>query len=200
MINDLSIKLVNVTADDNKFSIQFVAATLGDMSVMCYLLSLILIGKQTKFGPLDAKSIIEEFQEAYLRTFQKFPTISQWDMAFTIEVDYKEKKQSFQCDFVPEERNMDVELLCVNSDHMGMRIDFHARNEEQLENACYFIYLVLKGKGANQGYAYVNTIFQQFKEAFLEYKKQDIRYTIDNVSFLYGVLYHNGDQRFICYT
>lgn len=226
MINDLSITLVNCKAENNKFSIDFIAGTQEDAQVMCYLLSLILAGKNTQFGPLDAKSLMQEFQEDYYKLKNLHPSIDQWKMVFSIEVDYASKTQRHFCKFRDQvSENMNVELLCIQSDHVGMRIDFHAAEtladiasvasetdetkqrqaieisrQEQLKNGCFFIYMVLRGKGANQGHAYVNTIYEQFLETFMKQKQQNVLTSIKDVSFLYGVMYENSDQRFICYT
>jgi len=170
------------------------------MQVMCYLLSLILLGKNTTFGALDSKAIMEEFQESYYKTKRQFPSIQQWKMAFSIEVDYLAKKQNYYCTFIPEEQNMDVEILCVQSDHGGFRLDFHASYEAQLENACYFIYMSLRGKGAYQGEKHVHEIQEQFKQAFTEQKCQNVLATLDDVSFMYAILYETGEQKFVCYT
>lgn len=200
LINDLSIRLVKCEAEDQKFVMEFIAFDQSAMQVMCYLISLLLAGKNTTFGPLDAKSIMEEFQEDYYKTLNDFPTINQWDMIYSIEVDYKNKKQKHVCKFRHKmTENMDVELLCVQSDHGGMRIDFYAPDEENLKNGCYFIYMVLRGKGANQGEAYVNTIFEQFTDTFIKQKAQDVRIQHKDVSWCYAVMYENGDQKFICY-
>ncbi len=200
LTNDLSIRLIGCKAGDQTFTLDFLAGSQGDMQVMCYLLSLILEGKGVKFGPLDAKSIMEEFQEDYYRALKTFPTIKQWEMEFSIEIDFLARKQKHFCKFanIPE-RNVNIELLCVQSDHAGMRIDFHATDDENLKNACHFIYMVLRGKGANQGVAYVNTIYEQFAASLLEQKKQDVRIQVDDVSFMYAVLYETSDQKFVCY-
>ncbi len=201
MINDLSIRLVNCSAENNKFSIDFVAGSLADSQVMCYLLGLILTGKNTQFGPLDAKTIQEEFQEDYYKTKNLFPSINQFDMVFSIEVDYTLKKQLHTCKFRDKEsENMNIEILCVQSDHGGMRIDFHAADDEQLKNACYFIYIILRGKGAKDGEAYVETIYQQFSQALMTQKMQNVLTSVKDVCFMYAVLYESGDQKFVCYT
>lgn len=200
LVNDLSIRLISCKAEDQKFTIDFLAGDQGSMQVMCYLMSLVLQGKGVNFGPLDAKSLMEEFQEDYYRALKTFPTIKQWEMEFSIEVDFVARKQRHFCKFpnIPE-RNMNVEILCVQSDHGGMRIDFHAIDDDNLLNACHFIYMVLRAKGANQGTVYVNTMHEQFSNAFIEQKAKDVRIQIDDVSFCYAVLYETADQQFICY-
>lgn len=200
MINDLYIKIINTKAENEKFSIDFLVHSQDDMQVMCYLLSLILAGKKTTFGALDAKSIMEEFQEAYYQTKHTFPSIEQWKMCFSIEVDYLLKKQTHRCIFIPEEKNTNTEILCVQSDHGGFRLDFHAKDDENLKNACYFIYMCLRGKGAYMGEAHVEAIYTQFFEAFQEQKMQNVLLSIDDISFMYAILYETGEQKFVCYT
>ena len=175
--------------------------SLKDMQVMAYLLTLILQGKGTLFGPRDAKSITEEFQNAYYKALAKFPTIIQWEMEFSISVDYLNKKQSFECKFRDKEsENMNIDLLCVNSDAVGIRLDFHAVDDANLKSACAFIYMILRGKGAKDDNTYAHIIYEQFHNGFFEYKKNDIRTKVDDISFLYALMYETGEQRFICYS
>jgi len=201
MINDLYIKIISCKAEDQKFSIGFVVPSLKDMQVMAYLLTLVLEGKGTLFGPMDAKSVTEEFQNAYYKALAKFPTIIQWEMEFSISVDYFNKKQSFECKFRDKEsENMNIDLLCVNSDAVGIRLDFHAVDDANLKSACAFIYMILRGKGAKDDNTYAHIIYEQLNNAFFEYKKNDIRTKVDDISFLYALMYETGEQRFICYS
>ncbi len=199
-INDLSIRFVDCQVEGQKFSFDFMVFDQGAMQVACYMFALILKGKGITFGPLDAKTIMEEFQDEYYATKKVFPTANQWEMVFSIEVDCEVKRQKFFCKFRNKEtETMDIEVLCLQSDHGGMRIDFHVKEIEDLMNACHLIFMLLRGKGADNGPAYVNTIHEQFSNALLEQKKKDVRIKVKDVSFSYAVLYENSDQRFICY-
>lgn len=198
--SDIYIEVKKVELTKSTFSIGFYSEDQGSTQAMAYMLAVILKGKGITYGACSVKEIMESLQDRQHAFSRTFVSASQTDYIYTMTVDGINKKIGFDVDFRnPEKENIDFKIMCIQANEESLRIDFNASDSDNLENACHFITMFLRGKGGVIGRDFSYAIFKTMEDAFIGQKCNDVRLIQSDVSYTFKINYKTSNMDINCY-